>query len=89
MNPDGQIFVDSLGLIGALGSVARIDFVALSPAERDASPNPKMAFSRQMVIPLDEFLAVASEMREAGVIGGLGPLVEGRVPLIGSVAQRA
>lgn len=64
MNRDGQIFADSIGAIGITGSVVRIDFVTLSPAQ-DAMGSPKMVFSHRVVMPLDGFLAAAGKMQQA------------------------
>ena len=64
MNREGQIFADSIGAIRITGSVVRIDFVTLSPAQ-DAGRSPKMVFSHRVVMPLDGFLAAAGKMQEA------------------------
>jgi len=50
-----EIFADTIGEIHATKNVVRIDFVSLSPTERDANNNPKAVFKQRVVMPIDAF----------------------------------
>ncbi len=50
-----EIFADAIGEIHVTNNVVRIDFVSLSPTERDANNNPKAVFKQRVVMPIDAF----------------------------------
>jgi hypothetical protein len=51
------------------GNVVRIDFVSLSPTERDANNKPKAVFRQRIVMPADGFANSAELMKN--VLRGL------------------
>jgi len=64
LSRDDQIFSDSVGAITVTGSVVRIDFVALSPTERDPSGSPKMEFTHRVVMPIEGFVRSVAKLQE-------------------------
>lgn len=51
-----ELFADGIGDIAVTGSVVRIDFVSLSPNERDAKGNPRAVFRERVIMPLEGFV---------------------------------
>ena len=47
-----EIFADAIGEINVTSSVVRLDFVSLSPTERDENNNPKAVFRQRIVMPI-------------------------------------
>src|SRR5260221_9613356 len=62
---DDQIFSDGIGTISVIGGTVRLDFVALSPTEREANGQPKAVFCQRIVMGVDGFLRSASKVQEA------------------------
>jgi hypothetical protein len=60
-----EIFADAIGEIQVANNVVRIDFVSLSPTERDAKNNPKTVFRQRVVMPIDTFGNAAELIRTA------------------------
>ena len=60
-----EIFADAIGEIQVTNHVVRMDFVSLSPTERDAQNNPKTVFRQRIVMPIDAFGNAAELMRRA------------------------
>jgi hypothetical protein len=66
---DEQIFSDGIGQIMAVGGTVRLDFVALSPTEKDAKGQPALVFCQRVVMSTEAFLAAADKIQEvAGAI---------------------
>lgn len=51
-----EIFSDGIGEITVTGSVVRIDFVSLSPTERDGEGRPCPIFRQRIVMPVEGFV---------------------------------
>jgi hypothetical protein len=62
---DDQIFSDGIGTISVIGATVRVDFVALSPTEREANGQPKAVFRQRIVMGVDGFLRSAAKVQEA------------------------
>ena len=62
---DEQIFSDGIGTITVIGATVRLDFVALSPTERDPNGQPKAVFKQRIVMGVDGFMRSASKVQEA------------------------
>jgi hypothetical protein len=62
---DNQRFVDGIGAIAVVGNTVRVDFVTLSPLERDAKGQPKAVFEHRMIMSLDGFMVAAGKIQEA------------------------
>jgi len=60
-----EIFADAIGEIHVTNNVVRIDFVSLSPTERDSNNNPKAVFRQRIVMPLEAFANSAELIRRA------------------------
>ena len=50
-----EIFADAIGEINVTSNVVRIDFVSLSPTQRDANNSPKTVFRQRVVMPVSAF----------------------------------
>jgi len=62
---DDQIFADGIGAISVIGATVRLDFVSLSPTERDEKGQPKTVFCQRVVMGMDGFLRSAQKFQEA------------------------
>ena len=62
---DDQIFADGIGAISVIGATVRLDFVTLSPTERDEKGQPKTIFCQRVVMGMDGFLRSAQKFQEA------------------------
>ena len=62
---DDQIFSDGIGTISVIGATVRVDFVALSPTEREPNGQPKAVFRQRIVMGVDGFLRSAAKVQEA------------------------
>jgi hypothetical protein len=62
---DDQIFSDGIGTITVIGATVRVDFVALSPTEREPNGQPKAVFKQRIVMGVDGFLRSAGKVQEA------------------------
>lgn len=60
-----QVFVDGLGSVTVINSTARLDFVVLSPTEKDSRGQPQVVFCQRMVMSLDSFARMTEKMQEA------------------------
>jgi hypothetical protein len=60
-----EIFADAIGEIQVTNNVVRIDFVSLSPTERDTKNNPKAVFRQRVIMPIDAFGNAAELIRRA------------------------
>ena len=58
-----EIFADAIGEINVTSNVVRIDFVSLSPTERDENNNPKTVFRQRVVMPVSAFGNAAELIR--------------------------
>ena len=47
-----EMFADAIAEINVTSSVVRLDFVSLSPTERDENNNPKAVFRQRIVMPI-------------------------------------
>jgi hypothetical protein len=64
-----ELYADGISEITMTGNVVRIDFVSLSPTERDANNKPKAVFRQRIVMPADGFANSAELMKN--VLRGL------------------
>ena len=62
---DEQIFADGIGAISIIGTTVRLDFISLSPTERDEKGQPKTVFTQRVVMGMDGFLRSAAKFQEA------------------------
>jgi hypothetical protein len=62
---EDQIFSDGIGAISIIGGTVRIDFVAISPTEKDAKGQPKVAFLQRIVMGTEGFIQAAEKMHGA------------------------
>ncbi len=60
-----ELYADGVGEITITGSIVRIDFVSLSPAERDGNNNPKAVFRQRVIMPVDAFANSVDLMQKA------------------------
>ena len=60
-----QIFSDGIGSISIIGGIVRIDFIVLSPTEKDAGGQPKAIFQQQLVMGAEAFLRSTEKMQGA------------------------
>lgn len=60
-----QLFSDGIGAISVVGGTVRLDFVSLSPTERDANGQPKAVFSQRIIMSVEGFLRAAGKVNEA------------------------
>jgi hypothetical protein len=60
-----EIYADGISEITTTGNVVRIDFVSLSPTERDANNKPKAVFRQRIVMSVDGFANSAELMKKA------------------------
>jgi hypothetical protein len=64
-----EIYSDGVGEVTVTGNIVRIDFVSLSPSQRDASNKPKAVFRQRIIMPVDAFANTAELMKN--VLAGL------------------
>ena len=64
-----EIYADGVGEITVTGNIVRIDFVSLSPTEKDAANKPKAVFRQRVVMPVEAFANTAELMKN--VLSGL------------------
>jgi len=62
---EDQVFSDGIGQISILGGTVRLDFVVLSPTEKDAKGKPVAVFRQRMVMGIDGFMQSAAKIQEA------------------------
>lgn len=62
---DDQIFSDGIGTITVIGTTVRVDFVSLSPTEREPNGQPKAVFKQRIVMSVDGFVRSAAKVQEA------------------------
>jgi len=75
---DDQIFSDGIGTITVIGATVRLDFVALSPTEREPNGQPKAVFKQRIVMGVDGFLRSASKVQEAvQALSKMGAVTQG------------
>jgi len=60
-----QLFSDGIGSISIVGGIVRIDFVVLSPTEKEASGQPKAIFQQQILMGAEAFLRSTEKMHGA------------------------
>ena len=60
-----QVFADGVGSIAVIGGTVRLDFVVLSPTEKDPNGQPKAVFQQQVVMSVDGFVRSAGKIQEA------------------------
>jgi hypothetical protein len=64
MDKPREIFADGIGEIVLSGGMVRLDLVALSGSQREASDKPKLEFRQRIVMPPDGFLRSFSAMED-------------------------
>jgi hypothetical protein len=62
---ENQIFSDGIGQVSIIGGTVRIDFVTLSPTEKDAKGQPTAVFSQRVIMGVDGFMQSAAKIQEA------------------------
>lgn len=62
---DDQVFADGIGTISMIGGTVRLDFLAYSPTQTDASGQPRAEFRQRVIMGLDAFLHAAEKIHEA------------------------
>ena len=62
---DDQVFVDGIGTISVIGGTVRVDLVAYSPTEKDASGQPAPVFRQRLIMGTEAFLHAADKIHEA------------------------
>lgn len=62
---DDELFSDGIGTITVIGTTVRVDFVSLSPTEREPNGQPKAVFKQRIVMSVDGFVRSASKVQEA------------------------
>jgi hypothetical protein len=62
---DDQIFSDGIGTITVIGGTVRLDFMSLSPTERDANGQPRPVFRQRIIMSVDGFLRSSAKVQEA------------------------
>lgn len=60
-----QVFVDGVGTISVIGGTVRVDLVAYSPTEKDASGQPLAVFRQRLIFGMEGFLHAAEKIHEA------------------------
>ncbi|SHF00507.1 hypothetical protein SAMN02745157_1418 [Kaistia soli DSM 19436] len=91
-----EIYADGVGEITITGSIVRIDFVSLSPEERDQNNNPKAVFRQRVIMPVDAFAnsmdllqKALNGLVEAGAIRRVADMPKAPVAEIGREAASA
>jgi len=91
-----ELYADGVGEITITGSIVRIDFVSLSPEERDGNNNPKAVFRQRVIMPVDAFAnsmdllqKALNGLVEAGAIRRIADLQKTPVPEIHREAATA
>lgn len=64
-----EIYSDGISEITITGPIVRIDLMSLSPAERDATNNPKPVFRQRIIMSVEAFANSAELMQR--VVNGL------------------
>jgi hypothetical protein len=64
-----EIYADGVGEITVTGNIVRIDFVSLSPTQRDDNNKPKTVFRQRVVMPTEAFANTTELMKN--VLRGL------------------
>jgi hypothetical protein len=59
-----QTFSDGLAGVSIVGNTVRLDFMTLSPTEKDAKGQPRPVFSQRIVMDMDAFLRTAGKVQE-------------------------
>jgi hypothetical protein len=62
---DEQVFADGIGAISIIGTTVRLDFVSISPTERDEKGQMKTVFTQRVVMGIDGFLRSTQKIQEA------------------------
>jgi hypothetical protein len=60
-----QSFSDGIGAISIVGSTVRLDFVIISPAEKEPNGQPKVVLQQRVVMTLEGFTNSAEKIRNA------------------------
>ncbi len=88
-----ELYADGVGEITITGSIVRIDFVSLSPEERDAKNNPKAVFRQRVIMPVDAFANSMDLLQKAlnGLVeaGAIRRIADLQKPPIAEVSQEA
>lgn len=79
-----EIFADAISEISITSNVVRIDFVSLSPTERDENNNPRSVFRQRIIMPVNTFGNVAElirkVMKDIAKPGAIGRELQTRTP---------
>jgi hypothetical protein len=62
---EDQVFSDGIGQVSIVGGTVRLDFVVLSPTEKDAKGQPVAVFCQRVVMGIDGFMQSAAKIQEA------------------------
>lgn len=60
-----QVFTDGIGAIAIVGTTVRLDFVIISPTEKEANGQPKVVHQQRVVMSLEGFANSAEKVRNA------------------------
>ncbi|RJF78747.1 hypothetical protein [Rhodopseudomonas palustris] len=60
-----EVYTDGIDEIMVGGSIVRVDFVSLSPTERDANNAPKKVFRQRMIFSIEAFANSVDVMQNA------------------------
>lgn len=60
-----QVFSDGIGAISIVGTTVRLDFVIISPVEKDSNGQPKVVHQQRVVMSLEGFANSAEKIRNA------------------------
>jgi len=60
-----QVFSDGIGAISIVGTTVRLDFVVISPTEKEAGGQPKVIHQQRVVMTFEGFANSAEKIRNA------------------------
>jgi hypothetical protein len=62
---ESELYTDGISEITVTGTIVRVDFVSLSPTERDANNAPKSVFRQRLIFSVDGFANSMELMQKA------------------------
>jgi hypothetical protein len=60
-----ELYSDGVGEVTVGGSIVRVDFVSLSPTERDENNNPKLVLRQRLIFSVEGFANSVDVMQKA------------------------
>ncbi len=60
-----ELYSDGVGEVTVGGSIVRVDFVSLSPTERDENNNPKLVLKQRLIFSVEGFANSVDVMQKA------------------------